>query len=62
MFITNVSHLTYKDDDFHNQEGPTCYTNYKYKHVLYEGACNPATAAEIVCQTSVVGSTERVDH
>lgn len=30
--------------------------------VLYEGACNPATAAEIVRPTSDVGPTERVDH
>lgn len=47
-----------------SQSGGTylLYQYYKYKHVLYEGACNPATAAEIVCQTSDVGSTERVDH
>lgn len=62
MFITNFSHLTYKVDDFSNQEGPTCYANYKYEHVLYEGACNPATAAEIVRPTSDVRPTERVDH
>lgn len=30
--------------------------------MLYKGACNPTTAAEIVRPTSDVRPTERVDH